>query len=57
MGGAGADTLLGEDGDDSVNGNGGGDTVAGGDGSDSIADLTNEIDEAFELIVDWIDES
>ena len=57
LGGAGADTLLGEDGDDSVNGNGGGDTVAGGDGSDSIADLTNEIDEAFELIVDWIDES
>ncbi|MEE3366216.1 MAG: hypothetical protein VX304_11260, partial [Planctomycetota bacterium] len=55
FGGAGADALLGEDGDDSLNGNGGGDTVAGGDGTDSIADINSEIDEAFELFVDWID--
>jgi Ca2+-binding RTX toxin-like protein len=51
------DGLLGEDGDDSINGQGGADTVAGGNGNDSIADDPSEIDETFELIFDWIDQT
>jgi Ca2+-binding RTX toxin-like protein len=55
FGGAGSDILLGEDGNDLINGNGMQDVVSGGGGTDTIRDPLSEIDESFELFVDWID--
>ena len=55
FGGGGTDTLLGEDGNDLINGNGQQDVLAGGRGADTIRDPVSEIDESFELFVDWID--
>ena len=55
FGGGGTDSLLGEDGNDLINGNGKQDVVSGGSGTDTIRDPQSEIDESFELFVDWID--
>ena len=55
FGGAGTDSLLGEDGNDLINGNGQLDVLAGGKADDTIRDSWFEIDESFELFVDWID--
>lgn len=58
LGGADDDVALGGNGHDRINGQGGGhDTVAGGAGQDWLGDDVHEIDEAFRLVGEWIDEA
>lgn len=57
FGGAGNDVALGGEGHDRVNGQGGShDTLAGGEGEDRLRGDAREIDEAFRIVADWIDE-
>ena len=47
LGGAGADSILGGDGDDVVKGQGGNDRLCGGEGDNQIVGTAAEIDECF----------
>lgn len=54
FGGSGQDIVIGGPGNDRLSGQSGTDTVVTGEGDDTVTDPSTEIDEDFELSVDWL---